>query len=87
MDAKTKFYGATYQAVVEEPCSPPPILEEAEVPLGAVVPPSPARSSSSSSSGSYDLKDAMADLAQDLEDIAPQSGHASETELDRDVRL
>ncbi|XP_076240258.1 uncharacterized protein LOC143182854 [Calliopsis andreniformis] len=84
LDAKTKFYGATYQAVVEEPCSPPPILEEMEIPFGLEVPPSPARSSSSSSSGSYDLKDAMTDPGQDLEETAPRSGHASETELDRD---
>jgi len=43
------------------------------------------RSSSSSSSGSYDLRDAMADPNNDLEQVAPRSGHTSETELDRDV--
>lgn len=43
------------------------------------------RSSSSSSSGSYDLKDAMTDPNNDLEQVAPHSGHTSETELDRDV--
>ncbi|XP_043265277.1 uncharacterized protein LOC122404938 isoform X1 [Colletes gigas] len=75
---------ARSEAVVEEPCSPPPILEETEIPFGLEVPPSPARSSSSSSSGSYDLKDAMTDLGQELEQTAPLSGHTSETELDRD---
>lgn len=47
------------------------------------------RSSSSSSSGSYDLKDAMTDICpnNDLEQVAPRSGHTSETELDRDVSL
>lgn len=44
------------------------------------------RSSSSSSSGSYDLKDAMADPNNDLDhQVAPHSEHVSETELDRDV--
>lgn len=43
------------------------------------------RSSSSSSSGSYDLKDAMTDPNHELEQVAPRSGHTSETELDRDV--
>lgn len=43
------------------------------------------RSSSSSSSGSYDLKDAMADPNIDLDQVAAHSGHVSETELDRDV--
>ncbi|KAG7188965.1 hypothetical protein KM043_008563 [Ampulex compressa] len=75
---------ARSEAVLEEPCSPPPILEEAEVPFALDVPPSPARSSSSSSSGSYDLKDAMTDPIQELQQTAPLSGHASETELDRD---
>ncbi|XP_076169063.1 uncharacterized protein LOC143147586 isoform X2 [Ptiloglossa arizonensis] len=75
---------ARSEAVVEDPCSPPPILEETEIPFGLEVPPSPARSSSSSSSGSYDLKDAMTDLGQELEQTAPLSGHTSETELDRD---
>ncbi|XP_076285149.1 uncharacterized protein LOC143211394 isoform X2 [Lasioglossum baleicum] len=75
---------ARSEAVVEEPCSPPPILEETEIPFGLEVPPSPARSSSSSSSGSYDLKDAMTDLGQELEQTAPLSGHTSETEHDRD---
>lgn len=82
-----KFRGVSRQAVVEEPCSPPPILEETESPFGLEVPPSPARSTSSSSSGSYDLKDAMTDPGQELEQqTAPPSGHTSETELDRDVR-
>lgn len=45
------------------------------------------RSSSSSSSGSYDLKDAMTDPNHELEQVAPHSGHTSETELDRDVSL
>ncbi|XP_071867939.1 uncharacterized protein isoform X2 [Bombus fervidus] len=76
---------ARSEAVVEEPCSPPPILEETESPFGLEVPPSPARSTSSSSSGSYDLKDAMTDPGQELEQqTAPPSGHTSETELDRD---
>nr|XP_034178121.1 uncharacterized protein LOC117603258 isoform X2 [Osmia lignaria] len=75
---------ARSEAIVEEPCSPPPILEETEIPFGLEVPPSPARSSSSSSSGSYDLKDAMIDPGQEHEQTAPTSGHTSETELDRD---
>ncbi|CAL7950178.1 unnamed protein product [Xylocopa violacea] len=76
---------ARSEAVVEEPCSPPPILEETEIPFGLEVPPSPARSTSSSSSGSYDLKDAMTDPGQEPEQqTAPPSGHTSETELDRD---
>ncbi|XP_078032640.1 uncharacterized protein LOC144467624 [Augochlora pura] len=75
---------ARSEAVVEEPCSPPPILEETEIPFGLEVPASPARSSSSSSSGSYDLKDAMTDPGQELEQTAPLSGHTSETEHDRD---
>ncbi|XP_076765364.1 uncharacterized protein LOC143432562 isoform X5 [Xylocopa sonorina] len=76
---------ARSEAVVEEPCSPPPILEETELPFGLEVPPSPARSTSSSSSGSYDLKDAMTDPGQEPEQqTAPPSGHTSETELDRD---
>ncbi|KAK1122088.1 hypothetical protein K0M31_009928 [Melipona bicolor] len=76
---------ARSEAVVEEPCSPPPILEETEIPFGLEVPPSPARSTSSSSSGSYDLKDAMTDPGQELEQqTAPPSGHTSETELDHD---
>ncbi|PBC27075.1 hypothetical protein APICC_04312 [Apis cerana cerana] len=75
-------------AVVEEPCSPPPILEETEIPFGLEVPPSPARSTSSSSSGSYDLKDAMTDPGQEVEQqTAPPSGHTSETELDHDELL
>lgn len=45
------------------------------------------RSSSSSSSGSYDLKDAMTDPNNDLEQVASPSGHTSETELDRDVSI
>lgn len=76
-----------YQAVIEEPCSPPPILEEAEIAFGLELPPPAIRSSSSSSSGSYDLKDAMTDPNNDLEQVAPRSGHTSETELDRDVSL
>ncbi|XP_046144557.1 uncharacterized protein LOC114878668 isoform X3 [Osmia bicornis bicornis] len=75
---------ARSEAIVEEPCSPPPILEETEIPFGLEVPPSPARSSSSSSSGSYDLKDAMIDPGHEHEQTAPPSGHTSETELDRD---
>ncbi|XP_076679285.1 uncharacterized protein LOC143374756 isoform X2 [Andrena cerasifolii] len=75
---------ARSEAVAEEPCSPPPILEETEIPIGLEAPPSPARSSSSSSSGSYDLKDAMTDPGQEHEQTAPPSGHTSETELDRD---
>ena len=44
------------------------------------------RSSSSSSSGSYDLKDAMTDPNHKVEQAAPsRSGHASDPELDRDV--
>ncbi|XP_018372715.1 PREDICTED: uncharacterized protein LOC108767362 isoform X1 [Trachymyrmex cornetzi] len=75
---------ARSEAVIEEPCSPPPILEEAEIAFGLELPPPAMRSSSSSSSGSYDLKDAMTDLNNDLEQVAPRSGHTSETELDRD---
>ncbi|KAK2586462.1 hypothetical protein KPH14_010736 [Odynerus spinipes] len=74
---------ARSEAVVEEPCSPRPIEEEAEIPFSLEVPPSPARSTSSSSSGSYDLKDAMSTM-QDLDQVAPESGHVSETELDKD---
>lgn len=73
------------QAVVEEPCSPPPILEEAEIAFALEIPPSAMRSSSSSSSGSYDLKDAMVDPNHELDQVVPPSGHTSETELDRDV--
>ncbi|XP_011697260.1 PREDICTED: uncharacterized protein LOC105455556 isoform X2 [Wasmannia auropunctata] len=73
---------ARSEAVIEEPCSPPPILEE--IPFGLELPPPTMRSSSSSSSGSYDLKDAMVDPNNDLEQVAPRSGHTSETELDRD---
>lgn len=87
LNEKFVYPGVLRQAVVEEACSPPPILEETEVPLGSEVPPSPARSTSSSSSGSYDLKDAMADPGHELEQrTAPPSGHTSEAELDRDVR-
>ncbi|KYQ57473.1 hypothetical protein ALC60_03434 [Trachymyrmex zeteki] len=77
---------ARSEAVIEEPCSPPPILEEAEIAFGLELPPPAMRSSSSSSSGSYDLKDAMTDICpnNDLEQVAPRSGHTSETELDRD---
>ncbi|XP_076230153.1 uncharacterized protein LOC116428500 isoform X3 [Nomia melanderi] len=75
---------ARSEAVVEEPCSPPPILEETEIPFGLDVPASPARSSSSSSSGSYDLKDAMTDPGHELEQTAPLSGHTSEAEQDGD---
>ncbi|KAL6264753.1 hypothetical protein P5V15_004851 [Pogonomyrmex californicus] len=75
---------ARSEAVVEEPCSPPPILEEAEIAFGLELPPPSMRSSSSSSSGSYDLKDAMTDPNNDLEQVAPRSGHTSETELDRE---
>jgi len=70
---------------VEEPCSPPPILEETELAFGLELPPPSMRSSSSSSSGSYDLKDAMADPSNDPEQIVSAGGHVSETELDRDV--
>ncbi|XP_011868894.1 PREDICTED: uncharacterized protein LOC105562559 [Vollenhovia emeryi] len=75
---------ARSEAVIEEPCSPPPILEEAEITFGLELPPPTMRSSSSSSSGSYDLKDAMADPNNGVEQVAPHSGPASETELDRD---
>jgi len=76
------------QAVVEEPCSPPPILEETELAFGLELPPPSMRSSSSSSSGSYDLKDAMADPSNDLEQIVSATvGHISEIELDRDVSV
>jgi len=73
---------------VEEPCSPPPILEETELAFGLELPPPSMRSSSSSSSGSYDLKDAMADPSNDLERVvSATAGHMSETELDRDVSV
>lgn len=77
------------QAVLEElPPSPQAIFEEIEMPfdLADLVPPSPARSSSSSSSGSYDLEDAMPEPCPEFT-MAPLSGHASEAELDHDVRL
>ncbi|XP_012539017.1 uncharacterized protein LOC105838197 isoform X2 [Monomorium pharaonis] len=75
---------ARSEAVVEEPCSPPPILEEAAIAFGLELPPPTLMSSSSSSSGSYDLKDAMSDPNNDLQQVAPHSGHTSENELDRD---
>ncbi|XP_025988149.2 uncharacterized protein LOC105202015 isoform X2 [Solenopsis invicta] len=76
---------ARSEAVIEEPCSPPPILEEAEIPFGLEIPPPVMRSSSSSSSGSYDLKDAMTDPNHNVEQGGPSSsGHALDLELDRD---
>ncbi|XP_044589725.1 uncharacterized protein LOC123268575 isoform X1 [Cotesia glomerata] len=77
---------ARSEAVLEElPPSPKAIFEEIEMPfdLADLVPPSPARSSSSSSSGSYDLEDAMPDPCPEFT-MAPLSGHASEAELDHD---
>ncbi|XP_043495723.1 uncharacterized protein LOC122519951 isoform X5 [Polistes fuscatus] len=74
---------ARSEAVVEEPCSPRPIEEETEDPFGVEELLSPARSTSSSSSGSYDLKDAMATM-QELDQIALESGHVSEAELEKD---
>ncbi|KAF7395890.1 hypothetical protein HZH68_009940 [Vespula germanica] len=74
---------ARSEAVVEEPCSPRPIEEETEDPFSLEELLSPARSTSSSSSGSYDLKDAMATM-QELDQTAPESGHVSEAELDKD---
>ncbi|XP_034947163.1 uncharacterized protein [Chelonus insularis] len=73
---------ARSEAVVEEPASPKAILEEMEMgfDLGDLAPPSPARSTSSSSSGSYDLEDAMPDPYP----TAPLSGHTSEAELDHE---
>lgn len=80
-----------FQAVVDEPCSPPPIVEELLAIGNDDLPheseprvPSPARSTSSSSSGSYDLEDAMPEPAQQT---APLSRHGSELELDRDVSV
>ncbi|XP_046753781.1 uncharacterized protein LOC124416603 isoform X2 [Diprion similis] len=75
---------ARSEAVVEEPCSPPAIIEESEASPGIEPPPSPARSTSSSSSGSYDLEDAMPEPLQDSYPTAPLSGAASETEPDHD---
>ncbi|XP_014610084.1 PREDICTED: uncharacterized protein LOC106789994 isoform X2 [Polistes canadensis] len=74
---------ARSEAVVEEPCSPRPIEEETEDPFGVEELLSPARSTSSSSSGSYDLKDAMATM-QELDQIALESGHVSDAELEKD---
>ncbi|XP_046825570.1 uncharacterized protein LOC124427110 isoform X2 [Vespa crabro] len=74
---------ARSEAVVEEPCSPRPIEEETEDHFSLEELLSPARSTSSSSSGSYDLKDAMATM-QELDQTAPESGHVSEAELDKD---
>ncbi|KAI4499382.1 hypothetical protein M0802_005642 [Mischocyttarus mexicanus] len=74
---------ARSEAVVEEPCSPRPIEEETENLFGVEELLSPARSTSSSSSGSYDLKDAMATM-QELDQIALESGHVSEAELEKD---
>lgn len=79
----TRLHSHFDQAVIEEPCSPPPILEE--IAFGLELPPPAIRSSSSSSSGSYDLKDAMVDPNHEIEQVATPSGHTSETELDRDV--
>ena len=70
---------------MEEPSSPPPIKEEAEALFDTEQPPSPARSTSSSSSGSYDLEDAMPVPVQEPFQTACLSGQASEAELDRDV--
>ncbi|XP_015598809.2 uncharacterized protein LOC107269459 isoform X2 [Cephus cinctus] len=75
---------ARSEPVAEEPCSPPAILEETEVSPALEPPASPARSTSSSSSGSYDLEDAMPDPVQETYPTAPLSGHTSETELDHD---
>ncbi|XP_066588399.1 uncharacterized protein [Prorops nasuta] len=79
---------ARSEAVIEEPVTPPPILEEVEGPFAIEAPPSPLRSTSSSSSGSYDLKDAITEPIQDLHQTVPQefpqSGHVSEGEIDRD---
>lgn len=72
--------------MVEEPSSPRPIEEETEDPFSLEELLSPARSTSSSSSGSYDLKDAMATM-QELDQTAPESGHVSEAELDKDVSI
>lgn len=67
--------------------SPKAILEEVELPysLGDIVPPSPARSTTSSSSGSYDLEDAMPDPTPEPYPTAPLSGHTSAAELEHDV--
>ncbi|XP_011297541.1 uncharacterized protein [Fopius arisanus] len=77
---------ARSEAVVEEPASPKAIVEELEVPLDLsdIVPPSPARSTSSSSSGSYDLEDAMPEPPNESYQTAPLSGHTSDVELEQD---
>lgn len=69
---------------MEEPTSPKAIVEELEVPfdLSDIVPPSPARSTSSSSSGSYDLDDAMPEPPNDAYQTAPLSGHTSDVDLE-----
>ncbi|XP_043471247.1 uncharacterized protein LOC122504277 isoform X1 [Leptopilina heterotoma] len=70
---------ARSEAVVEEPSSPQPIKEEM---LAAEQPPSPTRSTTSSSSGSYDLEDTA--VVQEPLPTASLSGHTSEVELDRE---
>ena len=81
---ETIFY---FQAVVEEPSSPQPIKEEIAALFGKEQPPSPARSTTSSSSGSYDLEDAIPGAVQEPFRTASLSGHASEIELDREVNI
>lgn len=55
--------------------------------LAELVPPSPAKSTTSSSSGSYDLDDAMPEPCPESFATAPLSGHTSEAELDHEVRF
>ncbi|XP_043279271.1 uncharacterized protein [Venturia canescens] len=86
---------ARSEAVIEEPSSPPPIIEEfppicdVEMSLEHEEPaPSPARSRSSSSSGSYDLEDAMPEAVPGQNEAyqapATLSRHGSDLELDHD---
>lgn len=72
-----------FQAIVEEPSSPQPIKEESSATFATEQPPSPTRSTTSSSSGSYDLEDTA--IVQERFQTASLSGHTSEVELEREV--
>ncbi|KAK0098116.1 hypothetical protein PV326_011102 [Microctonus aethiopoides] len=81
---------ARSEAVVEEPMSPKAIVEEIEIPfhINTDAPPSPTHSTSSSSSGSYDLEDAAPDpQCPEIYPTAPLSGHTSEVEIDQNYHL
>lgn len=68
--------------------SPTAIVEEIEIPfhINTDAPPSPTHSTSSSSSGSYDLEDAAPDTqCPEIYPTAPLSGHTSEVEIDQNV--